>query len=149
MTSRSFSLRALLGWPVMLKGIRLGDPSDAVLDTESLRVVGLEVLCADGARRFLPLAAARIREDRVAVGSALILLEDGDREFYRPRSRTFRALIGAPVEREGRPLGELVDLLVTPDGTVKAVAARVNGSGALLHESAGVTISAAPKASAA
>jgi sporulation protein YlmC with PRC-barrel domain len=148
-TSRSFSLRALLGRPVMLKGIRLGDPSDAVLDTESLRVVGLEVLCADGARRFLPLAAARIREDRVAVGSALILLEGEDREFYRPRSRTFRALIGAPVERGGRPLGELVDLVVAPDGTVEAVAARVNGSGALLHESAGVTISPAPKASAA
>jgi hypothetical protein len=148
-TSRSFSLRALLGRPVMVKGVRLGDPSDAVLDTESLRVVGLEVLCVDGARRFLPLAAARIREDSVAVGSALILLEDGDREFYRPRSRTFRALLGAPVERLGRPLGQLVDLLVTPDGTVEGVAARANGSEALLHESAGVTISAPPKASAA
>jgi sporulation protein YlmC with PRC-barrel domain len=148
-TSSSFSLRALLGRPVMLKGIRLGDPSDAVLDTESLRVVGLEVLCADGARRFLPLAAARIREDSVAVGSALVLLDDGDREFYRSRSRTFRALIGAPVEREGRSLGELVDLLVTPDGTVEAVAARVNGSSALLHESVGITISPAPEASAA
>ena len=149
MTCGTFSLRALLGRPVMLKGIRLGDPSDAVLDTESLRVVGLEVLCADGARRFLPLAAARIRDDRVAVGSALILLDEQDREFYRPRSRTFRALIGAPVEQEGRPLGELVDLVVAADGTVEAVAARANGSGALLHESAGVTISVTPKASAA
>lgn len=149
MTCGTFFLRALLGRPVMLKGIRLGDPSDAVLDTESLRVVGLEVLCADGARRFLPLAAARIRDDRVAVGSALILLDDEDREFYRPRSRTFRALIGASVERDGRPLGELVDLVVASDGTVEAVAARVNGSGALLHESTGVTISVAPKASAA
>jgi len=133
----------------MLKGIRLGDPSDAVLDTESLRVVGLEVHCADGARRFLPLAAARIRDDRVAVGSALILLDGEDREFYRSRSRTFRALIGAPVEREGRSLGDLVDLVVAPDGTVEAVAARVNGSAALLHESVGITISVAPKASAA
>lgn len=133
----------------MLKGIHLGAPSDAVLDTLSLRVVGLEVRCDDGVARFLPLAAARIGDDHVAVGSALILLEDGDREFYRPRSRTFRALIGARVERDGRPLGALHDLVVAPDGTVEAVSARVNGSGARLHDSAGVAIAPDQEASAA
>ncbi|MBD0337823.1 MAG: hypothetical protein ICV67_00860 [Thermoleophilia bacterium] len=142
------SLRALLERPVTLRGIRLGLPSDAVLDTESLRVVGLEVLCDDGGRRFLPLAAARLRRDQVAVGSALVLLEEGDREFYRRRSRAFSALVGRPVERAGRSLGLLVDLLVSPDGTVAAVAARANGS-PVLHDSAGVTIAPASKASAA
>lgn len=149
MTSRSASLRALLGRPVMLKGIRLGAPSDAVLDKESLRVVGLDVRCDDGVRRFLPLAAARIRADHVAVSSAFVLLEEEDREFYRRRSRSFRASIGAVVEREGRPLGQLVDLVIAPDGTVEAVAARANGSGARLHEGAGVTIAPTPRASAA
>lgn len=142
------SLRALLERPVTLGGIRLGTPSDAVLDTESLRVVGLEVLCDDGVRRFLPLAAARLRSDQVVVGSALLLLEDEDREFYRRRSRAFSALVGRAVEREGRPLGALVDLVVSPDGTVEAVAARANGS-PVLHDSAGVTIAPASKASAA
>lgn len=142
------SLRALMRRPVTLSGIRLGTPSDAVLDTESLRVVGLEVLCDDGVARFLPLAAARLRDDQVAVGSALLLLEQDDREFYRRRSRGFRSLLGRPVERDGRPLGSLVDLVVAPDGTVEAVAARANGV-PVLHASDGVTIGAAPRASAA
>jgi uncharacterized protein YrrD len=148
-TGSGISLLALLGRPVMLKGIRLGAPSDAVLDTESLRVVGLEVLCPDGVHRFLPLAAATIREDHVAVGSALVLLEEEDREFYRRRSRTFRALLGARVSREGRLLGELADLVVTADGTVAAVAARVNGSPPRLHGSEGITLAPASRASAA
>lgn len=142
------SLRALLRRPVTLGGIRLGTPSDAVLDTESLRVVGLEVLCDDGARRFLPLAAAKLRADQVVVGSAFLLLEDEDREFYRRRSRGFRAMLGGPVERDGRPLGELVDVVIAPDGTVEAVAARANGT-PVLHASDGVTVGAAPRASAA
>ena len=148
MTSRGVSLRALLGRRVTLKGIRLGTPSDAVLDKGSLRVVGLEVLCDDGVRRFLPLAAARVRDDHVAVGSALVLLEEADRTFYRRRSRSFRELLGGAVTREGHRLGELVDLVVAPDGTVEALAVRTNDSGVRLHESAGVAIEPA-KASAA
>src|SRR5919197_704443 len=83
------SVRELLRRPVMLDDILLGAPTDAVLDSDSLRVVGLEIECGDGARRFLPLAAARIRADHVAVGSALMLLEDGVRDFYRRRTEMF------------------------------------------------------------
>ena len=149
MTSRSASLRALLRRPVTLEGIRLGAPSDAVLDRASLRVVGLEVLCDDGVRRFLPLAAARVREDHVAVGSAFVLLEEEDRAFYRRRSRSFRELLGGTVTREGHPLGGLVDLVVGRDGRVEAVAVRTSRTGVRLHEAAGLAIEPAPKASAA
>src|SRR5215218_3083614 len=100
-------LSGLLERPVMLQEVHLGAPTDAVLDSESLRVVGLEIECDDGVRRFLPLAAARIREDHVAVGSALLLLEEDVRGFYRHRTVMFGALVGGPVERAGRLLGEL------------------------------------------
>ncbi len=133
----------------MLNGIRLGTPGDAVLDDESLRVVGLEVICSDGVRRFLPLPAARIREDHVAVGSALILLEEDARAFYRRRSRLFGSLLGAPVLRDGMPVGALADLVIASGGTVEAIATGANGTAPCLHDPADVTITPARKASAA
>jgi hypothetical protein len=143
------SLRELLERPVMLGDIRLGAPSDAVLDSDSLRVVGLEVDCADGVRRFLPLPAARIRDDRVSVGSALILLEENVRDFYRRRSCLFTALLGLPVERAGRPIGRLTDLVIAPDGTTESV--RVSGAGSAeeSHPRAGVAIGRARRVPAA
>jgi hypothetical protein len=129
------------------EGIRLGRPSDVVLDTESLRVVGLEVLCPDGVHRFLPLPAVRIRDDHIAVGSALLLLEEEDREFYRRRSRLFSSLVGGHVEQAGRDAGQLLDLAIGSDGAVVAVRAS-NGAGPETLSAEGVTI-VARKASAA
>lgn len=115
------SLEALLTRPVVLHGIRLGQAHDVVLDDECLRVVGIEVLCGDDVRRFLPLPAARIRAQEIAVGSALLLLEEPDLDFYGSRTRTFRSLHGAMVERRGKMLGELRDLVIGEDGEVLAV----------------------------
>jgi len=143
------SLRELLGRPVMLEDIRLGSPVDAVLDTESLRVVGLEVECRDEVRRFLPLAAARVGEDRIAVGSALMLLEENVRDFYRRRSSMFSAVVGLPVERAGRPLGQLVDVVVAPDGTAESVRVSANGSGELNLSPAGIVLGRARRIPAA
>lgn len=121
------------------KGVELGRPADAVLDTQALRVVGLDVACADGSRRFLPLPAVRIREDRLSVGSPLVLLEDADREFYRRRSRLFSTVAGAPVVQGGKEVGELLDLRLEADGTVIAVRV-LDGSGRRAIGAAGVTI---------
>ena len=143
------SLRELLERPVMLGDVRLGASIDAVLDSDSLRVVGLEVERADGVRRFLPLAAARIGDDRVAVGSALLLLDENVGAFYRRRSSSFAALVGLTVERAGQPLGRLVDLVVAPDGTIESVRVRVNGSGEQSHPRAGVVIGRARRIPAA
>jgi hypothetical protein len=133
----------------MLDDILLGAPTDAVLDIESLRVVGLEIECGDGARRFLPLPAARIRDDHVAVGSALMLLENDVRDFYRRRTEMFSALVGAPVERGGRQLGALSDVLVARDGSAEAVCIDANGSGVQRHPSEGLVVGAARRAPAA
>jgi hypothetical protein len=67
--------------PVQLRGIQLGRPVDILL-----------VLCGDESRRFLPYAAAVVADDAIAVGSALMLLEDAG--FYEQRGVSFRSLLG-------------------------------------------------------
>jgi hypothetical protein len=70
-----------------MHGIPLGTPVEALLDPHVDRVLGFEVLCGDGAYRFLPFAVAAIRADEIAVESALMLIDERDLEFYRRRSR--------------------------------------------------------------
>lgn len=109
---------ALLRLPVRVRGIQLGRPADVVLDPDGRRAIGLEVLCGDGTRRYLPLAAARVREDEIVVGSSLLLLAENDLAFYRRRARMLSALRGRVVERGRRALGALVDVLLAEDGAV-------------------------------
>lgn len=77
----------LLSLPVRLHGIQLGTPVDALLDTRADRLLGFEVLCGDGARRFLPFAVARVRADEIALESALTLIDERDLAYYRRNSR--------------------------------------------------------------
>ena len=116
--ARALSAASLLGRPVRLRGIRLGRPSDVLLERETMRAVGLEVVCGDEVRRFLPLAAAHVHDDEIAVRSALLLLEGDDIAFYRRRGRPLSALRGRGVTLAGRPVGVLRDVLLEPDGTV-------------------------------
>ena len=76
----------LLQLPVRQDGIRLGRCVDVVLDDESERVVGVVVLCGDGAERFLVLDTADVQDGAIVVSSALVLLDDVD--FYRQRGRS-------------------------------------------------------------
>ncbi len=112
----------LLALPVRLHGIQLGHVVDVVLDAESLRGVGFEIQCGDDERRFLPFAAARIAEDAIELGSALLLLEGSNLSFYRNRTRSLRSLRGRGVERLGRPLGTLHDVVLADDASVAALA---------------------------
>jgi hypothetical protein len=73
-----------LSMPVRLHGIELGR-TVGVLVGES-DVLGFELVCGDGARRFLPLAAAELRDDEIAVSSALVLVDEPELEYYRRRS---------------------------------------------------------------
>ncbi len=115
----------LLQLPVHLHGIRLGRPVDLLLDAAAWRVLGFVVLCGDESERFLAYAAADTEADEIAVPSALLLLEDVG--FYRGRTRSLRALLGSAVTKDGRELGGLRDLLVNPDGMVKALLAEQQG----------------------
>ena len=117
----------LLLLPVQLEEIRLGRPIDLLLDAEAWRALGFVVLCGDESQRFLAFAAADLREDEIAVPTALLLLEDVD--FYRGRSRSLRALLGRSVASGRRERGDLRDLLLTPDGTVTALVVEQDGAG--------------------
>lgn len=91
----SLSAAASLQLPVTLRGIQLGRPVDMLLDLDAWNALGFVVLCGDDTRRFLPLAASQVLEDGIAIGSALMLLEDA--EFYEKRGTSFRALLGTEV----------------------------------------------------
>jgi hypothetical protein len=112
----ALSAERALQLPVRLHGITLGRPVDLLLDAAEWRAVGFDVLCGDESNRFLPFATAKLRDDAIVVGSALMLLED--LEFYRTRSRSFRSLLGSQIDLGGQPAGAFRDLLLTAEGTV-------------------------------
>lgn len=112
----SLSAAGLLGLPVRLHGIMLGRPIDLLLDAAARRVLGFVVESGDDAPRFLPYAASQPGTDEIAVGSALMLLDDVS--FYRTRGTSFRALLGTEIEREHVPVGTLFDMHIEHAGDV-------------------------------
>ena len=81
----------VLALPVRLHGIQLGQPVDALLDERVDRVLGFEVRCGDGARRFLPFPVARLQEDQIEIDSPLMLIDERGLDFYRRHSRSLGA----------------------------------------------------------
>jgi hypothetical protein len=116
----SLAAAASLQLPVRLRGIQLGRPIDLLLDHDAWTVLGFVVLCGDESRRFLPFAAAVVGDDEIAVGSALMLLEDGG--FYEQRGVSFRSLLGT--ELAG---GILRDLVLDSAGRVTALVVERDG----------------------
>jgi sporulation protein YlmC with PRC-barrel domain len=107
----------LLRTPVFVRGIRLGEVEDVLLDSQGSRILGLDVLCGDGSNRFLPYSTARSAGGRIEVESALTLLDGHELEFYRSRGRT---LASTPV---------LADAVVGPGGSlVVALEATARGA---------------------
>jgi hypothetical protein len=111
----------LLALPVRLHGIQLGRPVDLLLDRDTLRTVGLDVLCGDEVHRFLPLPTASVSDAEIGILSPLVLLEDDELHFYRSKTFALSALRGRPVERKGRDLGPLGDIVVDAAGELVAV----------------------------
>src|SRR5438067_10853054 len=99
----------LLALPVRLHGIQLGRPVDLLLDRETPRALGLDLLCGDDVHRFLPLATATIAAEEVTIASPLVLLEEDELAFYRDRALALASVRGRIVERRGRPVGTLKD----------------------------------------
>jgi hypothetical protein len=94
----------LLRAPVLIRGIRLGEVESVLLDAEEARILGFEVLCGDGASRFLPFSTARRVPRGIEIESTLLLLDRRELEFYRARSRSLASvpeLAGARIEADG------------------------------------------------
>ena len=133
----------LLALPVRLHGIQLAKPVDLLLDRDGLRAVGLDLLCGDHVRRFLPLPTAAIDGEQVAVLSALVFLEEDELDFYRSRTVALSVLRGGSVEQKGRALGRLVDVVIGPVGELRALLVEQNGR-TVRHPYDG-TLTVAPK----
>jgi len=139
----SLSAAGLLGLPVRLHGIMLGRPIDLVLDAGASRVLGFIVESADDAPRFLPYAASQPEADAIAVGSALMLLDDVS--FYRTRGASLRSLLGTEMERENVPIGTLIDMHLDHTGDVLDLEVELDGTRSRVP-SAGSTFAAAAAA---
>jgi hypothetical protein len=118
----------LLGLPVRLHGLQLGQPTDLLLDRDAMRALGIDVVCGDGAHRFLPFSTAMIGNDAITIKSPLVLLEADELSFYRSRSFTLSSLRGRPVERDAVTLGVLRDVIVATDGELAAVLVEDDGA---------------------
>jgi hypothetical protein len=77
----------LLALPVRMHGILLGRPVRALVDSQDDRLLGLELVCGDGAHRFLPFTVATVGPRAIEVSSALALIDERDLEYYRRHSR--------------------------------------------------------------
>jgi hypothetical protein len=124
---RELSGDALLTLPVRLHGIQLGRPADLLLDGESFRGVGLDVVCGDEVHRFLPLPTAVIGEDEIGIRSPLVLLEDDELDFYRSRAIALSSLHGRPVQRGRREAGRLRDVVLGAGRELVAVIVESDG----------------------
>jgi hypothetical protein len=80
----------LLGRRVLFRDIVLGTVVDVILDTSLRRVLGLDVLCGDRTRRFLPFGACEVHDGVISVDSALVLSDE--LEFYRSRGQVLGVL---------------------------------------------------------
>jgi hypothetical protein len=118
---RELSGDEILSLPLRLHGIELGRPVDVLLDRESLRVVGLDVICGDEVNRFLPLPTAAIGEDGLTIHSPLVLLEGDELGFYRTRTFSLRSVRGKGVMRKQRTVGTLRDVVFAADGALVAI----------------------------
>lgn len=133
----------LLALPVRLHGIQLARPVDLLLDRDRLRAVGLDLLCGDDVRRFLPLPTAAIDDAQIAVLSALVFLEEEELDFYRSRTVALSALRGGPVHCKGKDVGQLLDVVIGPAGELRAMLVEQNGRRLRLPYDS--TVSVAPK----
>jgi hypothetical protein len=87
-----------------VRGIRLGEVEDVLLDAQGGRILGLDVLCGDGSNRFLPYSTARPAAGGIEIESALTLLDQRELKFYRSRGRVLASmpeLAGAVVGQDG------------------------------------------------
>lgn len=69
------ALADLLGASVLVGDVRIGETVGVYFDAGLERVIGLEVACAGGLRRFLPWSVASFEQGSVRASSALYLLD--------------------------------------------------------------------------
>jgi hypothetical protein len=100
----------LLSLPVLVRGIELGRPVDLLVDRDVSRAIGFDVLCGDGAHRFLAFAVAAVTDKAIEIETPFVLLDFGQVTFYRKQATTLRELNGD---------GEVEELVIGRDGQIE------------------------------
>jgi hypothetical protein len=118
----------LLGRPVRAHGLRLGECIDLHFDARVVRAVGLEVLCTDATRRFLPWVACDFSPRAIEAASAVSLLDANELGFYRSNGHALVDVRGVPVYENGRILGSLEDVFVGREGDVSRIVLGEDGN---------------------
>jgi hypothetical protein len=106
----------LLRFPVLLRGIVLGQPVDLLLHPTAPRALGLDVRCGDQTHRFLPFAATSLRAEGFGVDSALVLVDLKPDSAYRTQARPLSSLRGS---RLGDDREQLRDVVLGPDWAIE------------------------------
>ena len=75
----------LRGLPVTTNGIELARTVDVLVDGDR-ELVGFELACRDGTRRFLPAGAGDIGATEIRVASALVFFGERELGWYRKRT---------------------------------------------------------------
>jgi hypothetical protein len=117
----------LVGTPVRWHGVRVGRAADVLFDLGVRRVLGVEVDCGNGERRFLALAACELSAGGIALVSPHAMVDAAGLSFYRDHSRSLGALLGSVVYRRGNAAGVLEDLALLPNGDIERVVLRRGG----------------------
>jgi hypothetical protein len=120
--SRSIRLAEVLGAPVHVDGVRVGEVAAVVADTSFERVVGLEVVGVDFRRKFLPWVAFTLTRGDVQPTSTLVLFEMSELDDYRR--------LGARVVQDEDGLERLrvsVDGRILPHNGHRPAVAQVTG----------------------
>jgi hypothetical protein len=131
--------------PVRLHGIELGRSVELIVDLDVRRVLGFEVRCGDDVHRFLPLAAARVRDGEIMTRSSLTILDE--LPFYRARGHGLAALRGARVANAGGEVGTLRAVVFEDDGSIAELV--VATAGGQRRIAPGVDVRIGSRASAA
>jgi hypothetical protein len=128
----------VLALPVRMHGIGLGRSVELIVDVDVRRVLGFEVRCGDDTHRFLPLAAAHVRDGEIAIASPLILLDE--LAFYRARGHGLGTLRGARVASAGGEVGTLRDVVFDGDGSIRELVVATAAGERRIPPGAGVRV---------
>jgi hypothetical protein len=81
----------------------------------------------DGMRERTGDELLAVGAGEIAIRSPLVLLEEDELDFYRSRAVALSSLRGCGVERRGRGVGTLRDVVIALDGELRAVVVDADG----------------------
>jgi hypothetical protein len=112
------SARRLVGLPVWVGGVHVGEVADLLLATNLAVVHGAVVETRSTGQYFLPWVTCRVEDERVYAATALSLLGEVELAFYLESSTRLSRLSGLAVTERDGGTSTVSDVLFTRAGTV-------------------------------